>query len=112
MQNIEFEDRAVAFIDVLGFKSIVNFATQDTNKLNELSDLIILLESVVPNLDGTVDSRVPKSLIPKHIYISDSIILSAPLKSTEIRLIAGKVIKMLKGCLSILIMSAPYLVKH
>jgi hypothetical protein len=83
VQNIEFEERAVAFIDVLGFKSIVNFATQDSNKLKDLKDLIGILETVVPKLDGTIDPRVPKSLIPKHIYISDSIILSAPLKSDE-----------------------------
>ena len=60
MQNIEFEDRAVAFIDVLGFKSIVDVAAQDGNKLNELKDLIDVLENAVPNLDGTVDPSVPR----------------------------------------------------
>ena len=83
MSNIEFENRAVAFIDVLGFKSIVKNASKNGNKLEELKDLIVLLETVVPNLDGTVDSNVPQDLIPKHIYISDCIILSTPLKSDK-----------------------------
>ncbi len=83
MSNIKFENRAVAFIDVLGFKSVVDTAEQCTSKLTELEQLINVLESAVPNLDGTVDQSVPKELIPKHIYISDSIILSAPLTSTK-----------------------------
>ena len=83
MQDIEFENRAVAFIDVLGFKSVVDVATKDKIKLDELKNLIGLLKSAVPNLDGTVDLSVPRVLIPKHIYISDSIILSAPLESDE-----------------------------
>lgn len=84
MLNIEFENRAVAFIDVLGFKSVVDSSMQDQKKLCELSELITVLESIVPNLNGTVDQSVPKELIPKHIYISDSIILSAPLRSDAI----------------------------
>ena len=83
MSNIEFENRAVAFLDVLGFKSVVDAATSGGNKIKELKDLISLLETVVPNLDGTVDSNVPRDLIPKYIYISDSIILSAPLESDK-----------------------------
>ena len=83
MPNIKFEDRAVAFIDVLGFKGVVNAAGQGGSKHVELEKLIDLLESAVPNLDGTVDQTVPKDLIPRHIYISDSIILSAPLTSSQ-----------------------------
>lgn len=83
MPNIKFEDRAVAFIDVLGFKSVVNAAGQGGSKHVELEKLLDVLESAVPNLDGTVDQTVPKDLIPRHIYISDSIILSAPLTSSQ-----------------------------
>lgn len=85
MQKIEFEQRAVAFIDVLGFKSVVNNAAQGSTKLEELKKLIDLLSTAVPSLDGTVDPSVPRELIPKHIYISDSIILSAPLTSEEMK---------------------------
>lgn len=81
MQNIQFENRAVAFIDVLGFKPVVDAAARDKSKLFELKELIDILESAVPNLDGTADPSISLDLIPKHIYISDSIILSAPLES-------------------------------
>ena len=83
MQNIKFENRAVAFIDVLGFKSVVDAAEQCGSTLTELEQLIDVLESAVPKLDGTVDQSVPRELIPRHIYISDSIILSAPLTSNR-----------------------------
>lgn len=79
MKSIEFENRAIAFIDVLGFKFVVDAATQFSNKLKELEELIGVLESAVPSLDGIVDRSIHRDLIPKHIYISDSIILSAPL---------------------------------
>ncbi len=83
MQKIIFEERAVAFIDVLGFKPVVDHATQDTTKLAELEDLVELLSSAIPSYDVQVDVSVPDKLIPRHIYISDSIILSAPLISKE-----------------------------
>lgn len=83
MQKIKFEDRAVAFIDVLGFKQVVDAAGQGEHKHTALESLIDLLESSVPKLDGTVDHTVPRDLIPKHLYISDSIILSAPLTSSQ-----------------------------
>jgi hypothetical protein len=76
---ITFEERAVAFIDVLGFKGLVNSAISDDQSLQELSSLVKLLESAVPSLDATVDKSVPNHLIPRHNYISDCIILSAPL---------------------------------
>lgn len=76
---VKFEDRAVAFIDVLGFKALVEGAIQSEEQFNQLSGLIDLLSSVVPTLDSSVDSSVEAHLIPKHIYISDCIILSAPL---------------------------------
>lgn len=85
MQKITFEKRAVAFIDVLGFKSVVNQATQGSNKIAELEELIGILSSAVPSLDGSVDASVPDDLIPKHIYISDSIILSAPLTAEKMK---------------------------
>lgn len=77
MQKIVFEERAVAFIDVLGFKSVV----ENLDSKNFLEELVATLEEAVPGLDSMVDSNVPRELIPKHISISDSIILSAPLTS-------------------------------
>jgi len=79
--NIKFEERAVAFIDVLGFGSVVDNAETEQESLSELKELIKLLSSAIPTLDGTVSKTIPAELIPKHIYISDCIILSAPLES-------------------------------
>lgn len=81
MPKIEFEKRAVAFIDVLGFKSIVEGASDNSQKLQVLEELVTTLETAVPRLDGTVSSSVAVELIPRHIAISDCIILSAPLTS-------------------------------
>ena len=81
--DIKFEKRAVAFIDVLGFKSVVDSANSEQSALSELTELIELLATAVPTLDSTVSSTVPEELVPKHIYISDCIILSAPLTSEK-----------------------------
>lgn len=78
---IQFEDHAVAFIDVCGFKTVVEEAVGSPTKLVELDALVKLLGGVVPLLDSGVDqSVVPLSCIPRHIYISDCLILSAPMK--------------------------------
>lgn len=110
--KIKFEDRAVAFIDVLGFKNVVDAAGQGGNKHAELETLIDLLESAVPNLDGTVDHTVPKDLIPKHIYISDSIILSAPLTSSQMPSYRGLSILVMRVIqISHLLLSKGYLLR-
>ena len=83
IENVVFEKRAVAFIDVLGFKSVVDKANSDQEALSELDELINILSTAVPDLDGSVSQSVPPELIPKHIYISDCIILSAPLTSEK-----------------------------
>lgn len=80
---MEFEDRAVAFIDVLGFKALVNEAVEDEQEKQKLVDLVALLESAIPRLNAGVDATVPRNLIPRHQYISDCIILSAPLTDSE-----------------------------
>lgn len=89
MINIKFERRAVAFIDVLGFKELVRKAIICHEYKAILDDLISTLKSVVPSFDKAVAGSIPKRLIPKHIYISDSIILSAPLKDDEIKAYDG-----------------------
>jgi hypothetical protein len=78
--SIAFKDCAVAFIDLLGFSSLVTKATKSGGKsLDELERVVNLLDEVMPALDSTVSSTVPPEAIPKHLYFSDSIILSAPL---------------------------------
>jgi hypothetical protein len=77
--QIQFEERVVAFIDVLGFKDVVENAVQIQEALAQLQTLVDLLESAIPSFDATVNQNVPNDLIPKHISISDCIILSAPI---------------------------------
>ena len=112
MQKIKFEDRAVAFIDVLGFKQVVDAAGQGGDKHTELESLIDVLESAVPKLDGTVDHTVPEDLIPKHIYISDSIILSAPLTSRQMSSYRGLSILVMRVIqISHILLSKGYLLR-
>ena len=77
---ITFEDRAVAFIDVLGFKDLTTRAVGDPVARTELTQLVSLLSGVITYLDEGVQKSVPPELIPEHLYISDCIVLSAPLK--------------------------------
>lgn len=81
MSKINFEDRVVAFIDILGFKTIVNNARFNKQSFAVLNELIEMLSTAVPSLNKLVNADIPEELIPKHICISDSIILSAPLSS-------------------------------
>jgi len=76
---VEFEERAVAFVDVLGFKSLVEEAVRNDEQLEKLNGLIRLLSSAIIFLDSQVERSVPRHLLPRHLYISDCIILSAPL---------------------------------
>ena len=82
MSQITFQDRAVGFIDVLGFSALVRKATTDPQAFSELSNLVNILESAIPTLDSGVSKTVPTALFPQHTYISDCIILSAPLSVT------------------------------
>jgi hypothetical protein len=112
VQKITFEQRAVAFIDVLGFKSVVEHATQGSKKLEELEQLIELLSTAVPSLDGSVNASVPTELIPKHIYISDSIILSAPLTSEKMTNYNGLTILVMRAIqLTHILLTKGYLIR-
>lgn len=78
--NIEFEERAVAFVDVLGFTQLVLKAESSEDDRKELGDLVNNLKNAVEELDKHVSQKIPPHLLPKHLYISDCIILSAPIK--------------------------------
>lgn len=80
---IHYETKAVAFIDLLGFKSIVCAAETDPNALIKVQEVVTLLNTTVPNLNQGIDPIVPIEVIPKHTYFSDSIVLSAPLCFTS-----------------------------
>ncbi|WP_109127450.1 hypothetical protein [Dyella sp. C11] len=88
-QTIVFEDRVVAFVDVLGFKSMALEATSNYLARNKLENLVNLLSSSIPFFDTNVSSSVPARLIPRHNYVSDSIILSAPFHDSEMKFYSG-----------------------
>jgi hypothetical protein len=83
MPEIKFEERAVAFIDVLGFRKIVDRAAADITIHQQLEGLIDLLEGAVPALDDLVSRKIPRRLFPSYTYVSDCIILSAPITDFE-----------------------------
>ena len=71
-----FSERAVAFLDILGFKEIIKEAEKtDSQKLMRLRSL---LDSYI-HFDPQRSPSVPKDAKPEYLFISDSIILSAPL---------------------------------
>jgi hypothetical protein len=79
MSIINYEERAVAFIDVLGFKTLVANSVSNSVVLQDLQNLVDLLDSAIPALNSGVSTNVPTALHPAHTYISDCLILSAPL---------------------------------
>ncbi|NTW99927.1 MAG: hypothetical protein HGB35_08390 [Geobacteraceae bacterium] len=109
--TITFDNRAVAFVDVLGFKALVNSAVGN-NDLASLAELVSLLSAAIPSFDATVVKTVPKSLIPLHIYISDCIILSAPMYHPSYQYYNGLSIVVMRIIqLSHLLLRAGYLIR-
>jgi len=74
-----FEQRAVAFLDILGFTALINQAEREPSKLAELFGLRTVLDSHVRWNNNSLSSSVPAAVKPRYIFISDSIILSVPL---------------------------------
>jgi hypothetical protein len=82
MRTIKFSPRAVAFLDILGFKELVLDAHASASGLKRLSRLIQKLRSNAP-LNRVLDPGVPRALHPLSLEISDSIILSTPLRHPD-----------------------------
>jgi hypothetical protein len=81
--ELQFEERAVAFIDVLGFKQLVNRACEgELQSITKLDDVHQLLKNSLKNLENDLPEKY-KHLSPHHTYISDCIILSSPLSAPD-----------------------------
>ena len=78
VRTIKFSERAVAFIDLLGFKNLVREAHASAGARKRLSQLMRTIRSNEP-LNRVVNHPIPRELHPKSLEISDSIILSTPL---------------------------------
>lgn len=74
-----FTERAVAFLDILGFSQLVSEAERLPHRRNELFGLITTLGSHVKFDNDAVSDEVPEAVRPQYIFISDSIIFSTPL---------------------------------
>lgn len=71
-----------------------------------------MLESAIPKLDGTEDHAVPRELSPKHLDISDSISLSAPLTSGQMPSYRGLAILVMRVIqISHILLSKGYLLR-
>ncbi|MBV9484350.1 hypothetical protein [Bradyrhizobium sp.] len=75
-----FEERAVAFLDVLGFTQLIKDAEIHPHRQLELFGIIASLDGHVKYDNRNVSAEVPDPVKPKYIFISDSIIFSAPLR--------------------------------
>ncbi|MHB1301731.1 MAG: hypothetical protein ACYCY8_12825 [Burkholderiales bacterium] len=85
---INFEDRAVAFLDILGFKTFIQKAEVNGSDENrKLCDLKAVIEA---ELDV---SEFHINLKPTCTYISDSVILSAPVCDNDCSGLVGVAIK-------------------
>jgi hypothetical protein len=75
-----FEERAVAFLDVLGFTRLIQDAETLPHKQPELFGIVSVLDGHVKFDNQSVSVEVPDSVKPKYIFISDSLIFSAPIR--------------------------------
>lgn len=74
-----FEQRAVAFLDILGFKRLITEAERNPAGFGRLASLKTVIEGHVRYDNANVSDDVPVEMLPKYLFISDSIILSVPL---------------------------------
>ncbi|WP_336234827.1 hypothetical protein [Achromobacter dolens] len=76
---MSFENRCIAFLDVLGFKELIRDAEVNRQRYDEFTKLITVVDSHVRWDNETTSPEVPEEAKPKYLFISDSIIISAPL---------------------------------
>jgi hypothetical protein len=74
-----FTERAVVFLDVLGFSRLIEDAEHRPDKRDELFGIFSVLDSHVKFDNQMLSAEVPDDVKPKYIFISDSIIFSVPL---------------------------------
>ena len=75
------EKRAVAFLDIMGFKKLIEQAEKKRWMRDKFEGLKHVIESHVRRDNDRLAPSVPPNIKPRYIFISDSIILSAPVQS-------------------------------
>jgi hypothetical protein len=92
-----FEQRAVGFLDILGFKQLIEEAETSASGFQRLAGLKAVLDAHVRFDNDGIALTVPEELKPRYIVISDSIILSAPLLHGHKHLADGLAIVVVKA---------------
>jgi len=72
--------RAVAFLDVMGFKKLIEKAEQDESTYEKFSSLKDVIETHVQRDNNRLAPTVPPQVKPSYLFISDSIVISVPLE--------------------------------
>ena len=76
-----FETRAVAFLDILGFKDLIKkVEANEQEACRQFNAFITVVNAFVSFDNKSLSTLMPKNVQPKYIFVSDSIILSAPLQ--------------------------------
>ena len=104
-----FEDRAVAFLDILGFTDLIASTEQHPSKLTSLFGLRAILDNHVKWDNASLASSVPDEMKPKYIFISDSVILSAPRQCEGYSGLVAVAVKSIQ--ISMKLLEAGYLVR-
>jgi hypothetical protein len=91
-----FEQRAVGFLDILGFKPLIEEAEASEPGFLRLYGLRAVLNNFVQYDNDGAARTVPDALKPKYIFVSDSVILSSPLRHGRADLADGLGIVVLK----------------
>jgi hypothetical protein len=92
-----FEQPAVGFLDILGFKQLIEEAEASASGFERLAGLKAVLDARVRFDNDGIAQTVPEELKPRYIFISDSIILSAPLLHGHKHLADGLAIVVVKA---------------
>ena len=83
MGALQYEERAVAFVDVLGFSDLVHESVRDSLNHSSLAVLVSILNGAMPSLNKNTSSEVPERLKPEWTQFSDSLLISSPIKDPE-----------------------------
>ncbi|MDH4980948.1 hypothetical protein [Hyphomicrobium sp. D-2] len=91
-----FSEGTVAFLDILGFKALVDAAESDPARGPALSDLVRMLDDHVEIEKGRSHPDVSERLKPDWIFISDSLIISSLNDAGDDRDLAAVMVKTIR----------------
>lgn len=91
-----FSEGTVAFLDILGFTSLVTSAERDLAQEAALSGLVKMLDEHVTLEKSLSHPDVPANLKPDWIFVSDSLIISSLNDCADDRDLAAVTLKTLQ----------------